>query len=57
MLTVRHHLTQESDLDASKELLELVNRITRMKKESFAQEFWEWYDRHTDVVDEQVHDK
>ena len=57
MLTVRHYLTQEPDLDASRELLELVNRITRMDKESFVREFGEWYDRHKDVVDERVHDR
>jgi hypothetical protein len=57
MLTVRHYLIQEPDLDASRELLELVNRITRMDKESFVREFREWYDRHKDVVDERVHDR
>ena len=57
MLTVRHYLTQEPDLDASRELLELVNRITRMDKESFVREFGEWYDKHKDVVDERVHDR
>lgn len=57
MLTVRHYLTQEPDLDASRELLELVNRITRTDKESFVREFGEWYDRHKTVVDERVHDR
>ena len=57
MLTVRHYLTQEPALDASRELLELVNRITRMDKESFVREFGEWYDKHKDVVDERVHDR
>ena len=57
MLTVRHYLTQEPDLDASRELLELVNRITRMDKQSFVREFGEWYNRHKDVVDERVHDR
>lgn len=57
MLTVRHYLTQEPDLDASRELLELVNRITRMDKESFIGEFEEWYAKHKDVVDERVHDR
>lgn len=36
MLTVLHYLTQEPDLDASRDLLSLVNNITRMDKESFA---------------------
>ena len=57
MLTVRHYLTQEPDLDASRKLLELVNRITRMDKESFIGEFEEWYAKHKDVVDERVHDR
>ena len=46
MLTVRHYLTYNPNLDASRELLELVNRITRMDKENFVREFGEWYDRH-----------
>lgn len=35
ILTVRHYLTQDPEVDASKELLNLVNNITRMDKESF----------------------
>ena len=57
ILTVKHYLTQEPDLDASRELLELVNSITRMDKESFMGAFNEWYERHKDVVNERVHDK
>jgi hypothetical protein len=36
MLMVRLYLTQEPELDASRELLELVNNITSMDKESFS---------------------
>ena len=57
ILTVKHYLTQEPDLDASRELLELVNSITRMDKESFMGAFNEWYEKHKDVVNERVHDK
>ena len=57
ILTVKHYLTQEPDLDASRELLELVNSITRMDKESFIGAFNEWYEKHKDVVNERVHDK
>ena len=57
MLMVRRYLTQEPELDASKELLELVNNITNMDKESFIGAFGEWYERNKDVVNERVHDK
>jgi len=57
MLTVRHHLTREPDLDASRELLRLVNTITRTDKESFIGLFDEWYVKYKDVVDERVNDK
>ena len=57
MLMVRRYLTQEPELDASRELLELVNNITSMDKESFVGAFGEWYDRNKDVVNERVHDR
>lgn len=57
ILTVRHYLTQEPDMDASRELLYLVNNITRMDKESFAGAFNEWYERNKETVNERVHDK
>ena len=57
MLMVRRYLTQEPELDASRELLGLVNNITNMDKESFAGAFGEWYDRNKDVVNERVHDR
>jgi hypothetical protein len=57
MLMVRRYLTQEPELDASRELLELVNNITSMDKESFVGAFGEWYDRNKDIVNERVHDR
>lgn len=57
MLIVRRYLTQEPDLDASRELLELVNQITKTDKESFVGMFEEWYERNKDVVNERSHDR
>ena len=42
MLTVRHYLTHEPELEASRELLALANSITRMDKESFIGAFKMW---------------
>ena len=57
VLTVRHYLTQEPDLDASRELLDLVNGIAKTDEESFIGAFDEWYERNKDIVNERVHDK
>lgn len=57
MLTVRHYLTQEPDLEASRELLNLVNNITKTDKESFMGLFDEWYEKYKDIVNERVSDK
>lgn len=57
MLIVRRYLTQEPDLDASRELLELVNQITKTDKESFVGMFEEWYERNKEVVNERSHDR
>lgn len=57
ILTVRHYLTREPDLDASRELLTLVNHITMMDKEHFVGAFEAWYERNKDVINERVHDK
>ena len=46
ILIIRRYLTQEPDLDASSELLNLVKSITKMDKESFIGAFNEWYDTH-----------
>lgn len=56
MLTVRHYLTQDPDIEASKALLDLVNDITHMDKESFIGAFNEWYEKYQDVLNERVHD-
>lgn len=57
ILTVRHYLTKNPDLEASRELLSLVNNITMMDKESFVGAFNEWYVRNKEIVNERVHDK
>ena len=57
ILIVRRYLTQEPDLEASIELLDLVKNITRMDKESFVGAFGEWYAKYKDVLNERVHDK
>ena len=44
MLIVRRYITQDPDIEASAMLLELVNNITKMDKESFIGAFEEWYE-------------
>lgn len=56
MLIVRRYLTQDPEIEASRELLGLVNGITATDKESFIGAFGEWYDKYRDVVNERVHD-
>lgn len=57
MLIVRRYITQDPDIEASRALLNLVNAITKMDKESFIGAFNEWYDKYQDVLNERVHDK
>lgn len=57
ILIIRRYLTQEPDLEASVQLLDLVKSITRMDKESFIGAFNEWYEKYEDVLNERVHDK
>ena len=57
MLTVRHYITQDPDIEASKALLDLINNITKMDKESFIGAFNDWYDKYQDILNERVHDK
>ena len=57
ILAVRNYLTQDPELDASRELLDLVNGITEMDKESFADAFNEWHERNKEVINERVHDR
>ena len=57
ILIIRRYLTQEPNLEASVQLLDLVKSITRMDKESFIGAFNEWYEKYKDVLNERVHDK
>lgn len=57
MLIIRRYITQDPDIEASRELLDLTNSITRMDKESFVGAFKEWYEKNKDVVNERVHDR
>lgn len=57
ILITRRYLTQEPDLEASNNLLELVKNITRVDKKSFVGAFNEWYEKYKDVLNERVHDK
>jgi hypothetical protein len=57
ILITRRYLTQDPDLEASIELLDLVKSITRMDKESFIGAFNEWYGKYKDVLNERVNDK
>lgn len=57
MLIVRRYLTQDPDLEASQELLNLINIITKTDKESFIGAFNDWYEKHKDVINERVHDR
>lgn len=57
MLIVRRYLTQEPDLDASRDLLALVNMITKTDKESFIGAFNDWHEKYKEVLNERVHDK
>ncbi len=57
MLIVRRYITQDPEIEASAILLDIVNGITKMDKESFIGAFNEWYEKYKDVVNERVHDK
>ena len=57
ILITRRYLTQESALEASNELLNLVKAITKMDKESFIGAFEEWHDKYKDILNERVSDK
>ena len=50
ILITRRYLTQDPDLEASIELLNLAKSITRMDKESFVGAFNEWYEKYKDVL-------
>lgn len=52
ILITRRYLTHEPDLEASVRLLELINHITKIDKESFIGAFNEWYEKYSDVINE-----
>lgn len=56
MMIVRRYLADEPELEASRDLLELVCSITEMDKESFVGSFNELYGKHKAVLDERVRD-
>lgn len=56
-LTVRHYLTGNPDIEASRELLSLAGSMTRMDKESFIGAFNGWYVKYKDVLNERVQDR
>ena len=56
-MIVRRHLAEDPELDASRDLLDLINSITVMDKESFIWTFDEWYVKYKEVLNERVHDK
>lgn len=56
MLIVRRYITQDPDIEASKVLLDLVNDITKMDKESFIGALDEWYEKYKDVLNERIQD-
>lgn len=57
MMTVRHYLTGNPDIEASRELLSLSRGMTKMDKNSFIGAFDEWYVKYKDVLNERVHDR
>ena len=57
ILTVRHYWIQEPELDASRDLLELVSNITKMDKESFLKAFMEWHEKYKDIMNEHMQDR
>ena len=57
MMTVRHYLTGNPDIEASRELLSLSCGMFRMDKDGFIGAFDEWYVKYKDVLNERVHDR
>lgn len=54
---VKRYLTNEPEIEASRELLNITRLLTKTDKESFKGMFTEWYDKYKDVINERVHDK
>ena len=57
ILIIRRYLTQEPDLEASVQLLDLVKSIKRMDKERVIGACAGGYEKYKDVLNERVHDK
>ena len=57
MMIVRRYLTQDPDLEAAQTLLELVNGITKMDRESFVGAFERWAETYKDVLQERIPDR
>lgn len=56
-MIVRRYLAEDPELEAARDLLNLINSITIMDKESFIGAFDEWHAKYKDVLNERVHDK
>jgi len=56
MMIVRRYLTKAPELDASKELLQLVKRMTEMNGQEFKAELDAWHARWKDFLDERSKD-
>ena len=56
-MIVRRYLADDPELEASRALLDLINSITVMDKESFIGAFDEWHIKYKDVLNERVNDK
>ena len=54
-MIVRRYLADDSELDASRDLPDLVNGITVMDKESFVGASNDWHEKYKDVLNERVH--
>ena len=57
IMIVRRYLAEDPDLEAARDLLDLVNSITIMDKEDFISAFDEWHTKYKNVLNERVHDK
>ena len=57
MMIVRRYLTQDPDLEAAQTLLELVNGITKMDRESFVGAFERWAETYREVLQERIPDR
>ena len=57
MMTVRHYLTRNPDIEASRALLSLVGSMPRMDKESFMGAFEEWHVKYKGILNERVQDR